>query len=214
MVPCAGVGDERADALGRGGVIIVHFGGIERVSTKKRVGDGVFLFAGGFDVRFEQRCIEQIDDAETTAGHLVLVGGADALAGGADLLASGRGFGGQLDHPVIGQDDVRTAGDEETAVDVEAGFAHAVNLVQEINGIEDDAVADDAYAIGANDAAGNELQDELVLANDDGVPGVMAAGVTRHGGEPLAKHVDNLSLTLIAPLGTQHYSRLCSHSLP
>ena len=97
-------------------------------------------------------------------------------------------------------------------VDVEAGFSHAVNLVQEINGIEDDAVADDAYAVGANNAAGNELQDKLVLANDDGVPGVMAAGVARHGAEPLAQHVDNLSLTLIAPLGAQHYSRLCSHS--
>ena len=115
---------------------------------------------------------------------------------------------------MVGQDDLRAVGDEQTPVDIEAGLAHAVDFIQEINGIEHHAVADDAFAVGANDAAGNELQDELVLADDDGVPGVMPAGVARYGTEALAQHVDYLSFALVAPLGAQHYSRLCSHCLP
>ena len=63
-------------------------------------------------------------------------------------------------------------------------------------------------------AAGNELQDELVLADDDRVPGVMPAGVARHGGKPLAEHVHDLSLALVAPLGAQHHSRFRSHRRP
>jgi hypothetical protein len=44
--------------------------------------------------------------------------------------------------------------------------------------------------------------------------GVMAARVARHGGKPLAEHVYDLALALIAPLGAQYYSCLCSHVLP
>ncbi len=49
---------------------------------------------------------------------------------------------------------------------------------------------------------------------NDRVPGVMPAGVARHGAEPLAQHVHNLALALVAPLGAQHYRRLCSHFRP
>ncbi len=95
-----------------------------------------------------------------------------------------------------------------------AQLANAADLAEECNGIEDDAVADDALAARPQHAAGNELQHELVLADDDRVPGVMAAGVARHGGKPLAEHVYDLSLALVAPLGAQHHSRLCSHRRP
>ena len=63
-------------------------------------------------------------------------------------------------------------------------------------------------------AAGDELQDELVFADDDRVSGVMPAGVARHGAKPLAEHVYDLSLALVAPLGAQHHSRLRSHRRP
>ena len=210
----AGIGDKRPDFLRRGRVFVIHFRGVERIGAEERVGDGVLFLAGGFNVRLEQRGMQQIDDAQAAARHLVFVGRADAAAGGADLLASRRAFGGQLDHAVVGQDDLRAVGDEEMAVDIDAELAHAVDFAEECNGIEHHAVADDAFAARAKHAAGNELQDELVLANDDGVPGIVPAGVARHGGEPLAEHVYDLSLALVAPLGAQHYSRLRSHRRP
>ena len=116
-----GVGDEGSDLLGGAGVVLVHLLGVERLGAEEGVGDGVLLVAGVVDVRAQQRGVEQVDDAEAVAVDLVLVGGADAAAGGADGLAAGRGFGGELDHAVVGQDDLRAVGDEEVAVDFDAG---------------------------------------------------------------------------------------------
>ena len=46
---------------------------------------------------------------------------------------------------------------------------------------------------------------------NDGVPGVVSARVACHGVEPLAQHVHNLALALVAPLGAEHYRCLRSH---
>ena len=207
----AGVGDKGAHLLGGRGVLVVHLRGVERVGAEERVGDGVLLRAGGFDVGLEQVGAQQVDDAQAAARHLVFVGGADAAAGGADLLAAGRALSGQLDHAVVGQDDLGAVGDEELLVDCDAELAQLGHFAEEGDGIEHHAVADDAFAARAQHAAGNELQHEFLPANDDGVAGVVAARVTRHGAEPLAQHVHNLAFALVAPLGAQHYRRLRSH---
>ena len=156
-----GVGDEGRDLLGGAGVLLVHLLGVERLGAEERVGDGVLLVAGVLDVRAQERGVEQVDDAEAAAVHLVFVGGADAAAGGADLRAAGGVLGGELDHAVVGQDDLGAVGDEELSVDREAGVLELLDLVEEGHGVEHDAVADDAFALGAEDAAGDELQDEL-----------------------------------------------------
>ena len=136
--------------------------GVEGLGAEERVGDGVLLVAGVLDVRAEERGVEQVDDAQAAAMHLVLVGRADAAAGGADLRAAGSVLGGELDHAVVGQDDLGAVGDEELAIDREAGVFELLDLVEEGHGVEDDAVADDAFASGAENAAGDELQDELL----------------------------------------------------
>jgi hypothetical protein len=41
--------------------------------------------------------------------------------------------------------------------------------------------------------------------------GIVPACVPRYGGKALAQHVHNLAFALVAPLGAQHYRRLCSH---
>ena len=79
------------------------------------------------------------------------------------------------------------------------------DLGEEGHGVEDNAVADDAPGFGAEDAAGDELQDELAAFNDDGVAGVVAAGVAGDDVEVLGKDVDDLALALVAPLGTEDY---------
>ena len=69
--------------------------------------------------------------------------------------------------------------------------------------VEHDAVADDAFAAGAEDAAGDELQDKLLAVDDDGVAGVVAAGVAGDDVELFAEDVDDLALAFIAPLGSK-----------
>jgi len=43
--------------------------------------------------------------------------------------------------------------------------------------------------------------------------GIVTAGVARHHRKPIGKNVDDLSFSLIAPLGTQYYRSLSSHEL-
>ena len=210
----AGIGDKRPYLLRGRRVLLIHFFGVEGIGAEERVGDGILLRAGRLNVRFEQRRMQQIDYAKAAAGHLVFVSRPNAAAGGADLLAPWRALRSQLDHAVVGQDDLCAVGDEEIPVDFDAELANAADFAEECDGIEDNSIADDALATRAKHAAGDELQDELVLANDDGVPGVVTAGVARHGGKPLAEHVYDLSLALVAPLGAQYHSRFRSHRRP
>ena len=48
---------------------------------------------------------------------------------------------------------------------VDAEVAERGDFFQEGDGVEDDAVADDAFAAGAQDAAGDELEDEFLPAD-------------------------------------------------
>src|SRR6185437_3528973 len=126
-----GIGDEGRDLFRGAGVFVVDGLGIERFGAEERLRDGVLLIAGVVDVRAQQCGVEQVNDAEPAAVHLVLVGGADAAAGGADLRAAGGVLGGELDHAVVGQDDLRAIGDEELAVDGKAGVAKLLDLAEE-----------------------------------------------------------------------------------
>ena len=79
------------------------------------------------------------------------------------------------------------------------------------NGIEHHAVADDAAAAFAQHAAGNQLQDELLAVDGDGVSGVVSAGIARHDLEALGEHVNDLAFALVAPLGADdHCCLACS----
>ena len=207
----AGVGDKGADLLGGGGVFVVHLRRVQRIGAEERVNDGVLLGAGGLNVRLQQLRAQQVHDAQAAARHLVLVGRADAAAGGADLLASRRALGGQLDHAMVGQNHLGAIGDIELLIDGHAERAQLGDFLEEGDGVQDDAVADDRPAAGAQNAAGNQLQDELLVADDDRVTGIVPARIARNGAEALAQYVHDLTFALVAPLSAQHYGSLCSH---
>jgi hypothetical protein len=82
---------------------------------------------------------------------------------------------------VVGQNHLRAIGDEELASGGIAcrktGFLELFNFIQEGAGVEDHAVADDALAAGAKDAARDELEDDFLAFDDDGVAGIVASGV-------------------------------------
>jgi hypothetical protein len=112
---------------------------------------------------------------------------------------------------VIGQNHLRPVRHKKplsTATPSPRSFRH---FLQERNRIQHHAVPDDALAGGPQHAAGNELQDKLLPANNDRVPGVVPARIARHSAEALAQHVHNLALAFVAPLGAKHYRRLSSH---
>ena len=78
------------------------------------------------------------------------------------------------------------------------------DLVHERPGADDHAIADQAFHARMQDAGRDQVQYGLSAPVDDGVPGVVAALKTRHGGRVAAQQVHNLALALIAPLRAQH----------
>ena len=48
---------------------------------------------------------------------------------------------------------------------------------------------------------GTSCKNEFLAVDDDGVAGIVSAGIARHDGEVLGKDVDDFAFALIAPLG-------------
>src|ERR1700688_2946407 len=101
---------------------------------------------------------------------------------------------------MVGKNDVRAVRDEKIAVHFHARSAQRSNFLQEGQRINHHAIADDAGALGPQNAAGHELPDEFFSVDDDGVSGIVAAGRASPQPKSLSEHVDNLALALVAPL--------------
>jgi len=206
-----GVGDKGSDLLGGSGVFVVHDCRIERVGPEKGMRYCVLLCTRVFDMGLEQIGAHEIHNAQSIAGHLVFICGADAAAGSANSLSARGTLGSQFDHAVIGQNDLSAIGNEKLAVDFDAEAAELGNFLEECNWVEDNAVANHALASLAENAAGNKLQHEFLSAVNYRMPGIVPARVACHRAEPLAEHVHDFSLALVAPLGSEHDRRLRSH---
>ena len=94
----------------------------------------------------------------------------------------------------------------------------AGNFVEQRGQIDHHAVADDGLHAGAQNAAGDQLEDELLLADEDGVAGVVAALVARDDVEALRQKIDHFPFTLVTPLRTKndyitHFSKEDPHLL-
>jgi hypothetical protein len=99
---------------------------------------------------------------------------------------------------------VRPVADEEIAVDLDAGITQALSFVEEGNRVEDHSIADYATTSGAQHAAGDQLQDELLSRDSDGMPGIVPPGIARDYAEILRKNVDNFAFALVTPLGADY----------
>jgi len=89
---------------------------------------------------------------------------------------------------------------EKAARDLYARLFECVGLLDQREGIEDDAVSDDAVHVRVEDARRNQMEDELMGADPDGVPGVVAALVAGDDLEVVGDDVDDLALAFIAPV--------------
>ena len=145
--------------------------------------------------------VEDAAHAQADAVDLVAVSRADAAQGGAEFalalerLACGVECLVVREHHVCGVADVQPTGG------IDAGFFQAVDLLQQADGVDDDAVADDAGGAFAEDAGGDEVQDVFGPADDDGVAGVGAALGAHDDVGLRGQEVDDLALALVAPLG-------------
>ena len=77
-------------------------------------------------------------------------------------------------------------------------------LVDEGSRIHHDSIADHRLHARSQDAAWNQFEDELLLADEHGVPGVVPALITRDDVKLLRKEVYNLAFSFVAPLSAQN----------
>src|SRR5215218_404694 len=133
------------------------------------------------------------------AAGLVLVGGADAAQGRADLLVAEALLGRVVEGAVVGEDQVRARADlDAVGRDGEPLRGEAVGLGEEGDGVDDHPVPEHAGLARVDDARGDEVQRVRLVADLDGVPGVVAALVARDHVEALGQQVDDLALALVA----------------
>ena len=154
-------------------------------------------------MRAQQRGVQHVNDAQAVAVNLVFIGGADAAAGGSDLGAAGRSLCRELNHAVVGEDNLRAVGQEKLAVDGQAHALEHADFAEQGRGVDDDAITDDALAAGAENAARDEVQDKFSAVDDDGVAGVVAASVAGDDLVALGQDIDDLAFAFIAPLGAK-----------
>src|SRR5882762_4243661 len=100
----------------------------------------------------------------------------------------------------------------QAALNVDARFGERFDFGDEGCGIDYDAGADDGLLLGSQDAAGDELQNEAIFADDYGVPGIVSAGDARDIVKSAVQIVDDFAFAFVAPLRADHHDRF--HAVP
>src|SRR5439155_17964875 len=103
-----------------------------------------------------------------------------------------------VDRDVPRHDEVRVPRQVDL-VGIEPTRAELVDLGEEDLGIDDDAGPDDAHLAG-DDPARDQPDLERLAVDDDRVPGIGAALEAAHDVRLLREQVDDLALSLVAPL--------------
>ena len=197
----ARLGDVGAQALGHRQVLVanlVHGVGGQVVDELEL---GVHAGESGLQLVAEQRLVQHVLHAQANAGHLVLIARTDAALGGTDVLLAELLLKGAIQIDVVRHDDMRVATDLEVLGGDAVGLEH-VNLLKDNLGVDDAAVTDHRHVVGIHDAGRHLVQAVLLAVDDDGVTGVVAARVAHDSIEVAGDQVANLTLALIAPLGT------------
>src|SRR6478672_12796062 len=101
--------------------------------------------------------------------------------------------------------------DVEAAADIDTGFCEHFDFFDEGDGINHDAHADNGVLFRTKNAARNELENVLVLADDDGVAGVVATGNANDVVERAGEIVHDFAFTFVTPLRANDDDRF--HSL-
>jgi len=148
----------------------------------------------------EERGIEQVAHAQTAPRHFVFVSWADAAGRCADFVGAARAFGGSVELAVVRENQVRAIADVQAALHVNARLRKGFNFVDERARINNDASPNDGVLFGPQNATGNELQDVLFFADDDGVPGIVAAGHARDVIKRTGEIVNDFAFTFVTPL--------------
>ena len=151
--------------------------------------------------------VEKILHAQRLLHVLVGIDGSNAAAGGAELLVGKALLLHNVLKLMVGQADNRAGAYLEVVRrDADARLAELGALIIKMLKVDNDAVADDVDGRLAQDAGGQEVENELALLIDDGVTGVVAALITADDVIIRREQVDHAALALVAPVDSHDCS--------
>jgi hypothetical protein len=108
--------------------------------------------------------------------------------------------------------------DPQVVADRDSTFSETVDLANELERIEYDAVADDAEFRGIEDAGWHEVHGVSLTAHRHGVARIGAAVVPDDDIMPTCQQIDDLALALVAPLQADNrrmtFRRRVNHLMP
>src|SRR5512147_1036440 len=136
--------------------------------------------------------VEEVSHANALAVDLVGIGRPDTAPGSPDLLVALEVLACDVEGLVVGHDQVGLLADQEAVAELDAPPGHCVHFLEERGRIDDHAVSNDALLTLVQDARGDQVEDELVHAHDDRMPGVMPPLVARDDVRTLGQEVDDL----------------------
>ena len=152
----------------------------------------------------EALAMEQVCDPQRAPRHFVLVGGADAAAGRADGIRALGFLARPVERHVRGENERTSRAHAQPLEHRHALVDEHLRLFEKRLEREHDAVADQALHVRVQDARWDEREDGFLAADDQGMPGVVAALKARDRMRPVGEQIDDLALALIAPLQADH----------
>jgi len=105
---------------------------------------------------------------------------------------------------VIGNNDVSALSEVEPTAEVHVCGFESLDFFLKNERVNDDPIADEALNAGMEHAGGDQVEDGLFIANNDGMAGVITALIAGHEIGLVGDNVHDLSLTFVAPLATEH----------
>ena len=154
--------------------------------------------------------MDEVAHAQGLFHVLVAVAVGDAALGGAELGAS---LGQALFLKAVlchmeGHGDGRAVGNLQVlGADLNTFLGQEGDFLLEVLGVDDHAAAHNADNVGAQNAGGNQVQDEFAALVLDGVACIVAALIARNNVIVLAEQVDHAALALVAPVDTGNGSK-------
>ena len=194
------VGDHGAQALGVRQQVVDDLVDRDRATVEHLHEQVVLLVEGRLDLLTQDVLVEQILNTDAHPVDLVGVRRADAAPRRADLALAEEALGHLVEGAVVVRDDVRVGADQQLR-HVDAAGAQRLELAEEHLDVDDDAVCDDRSDAVGQDSARQQVQRVLLVADDDGVAGVVAAVELDDVVDAPGEQVGGLALSFIAPLG-------------
>ena len=156
------------------------------------------------DLVVERIRVGEVHETDRAPGDLVLVSRADAALGGADLgCAAGLAMG--VEFAVQRQNQRHVFGDLEVRRrHFDPLPAQLLDFLDEMIGIEDDAVADDRQFPGPNDAGWKQREFVSLAVDHQRMAGVVAALKPHDDVGADRQPIDDLALSFVAPLGADN----------